>query len=676
MSCRPSSRGAGIRARRRLCSLGQHPPPAAPGHRSGCWSSACRMVTAATFGPTAATAGRSGTLRRRAVPRQGDLPDAAHDAGAEGRPALRHRGGRSRRRQRQRRRQDRQPAAVRRRHARPGDREVPARRRHLLHDPQACSGCPSDDNIGDPAQVATLSNGLQTAVAGAAAPTSRCRSRSTRRAARWSPGSARRRPRCPATWRWAPGGSAARTPATRRGDRHGARRRSGSRRTTRRSPTSTSTRTTLSSGSAPSAATRRWSPTWHRRRSRATTTAGSPRSPSTSPATATPASTATSGCRRSTHTWTQFHAIDLPPFKADIAAGVDTIMTAHVVFPAVDPSGAPATMSHKILTGVLRDELGFKGLIVTDALDMAGATATYPPNVAPVQAILAGADQLLVPPQMDTAYGAVLDAVRSGTISKQRLDESVYRILLHKYQHGIFRDPFVDPAVAPTVHGRARTTSPPRRRSPTAPRPWSRTTAALLPLAAGPRKVLVAGWGVGTTADDRRRAHRAGRDDAGPRVRDHTVGDRRSTTPSRPRRHADLVVVSTNNAYARRRDHRAAHGVRRRRRPSWFGPCWRPGSRSWSRRCATRTTSRRSPRRRRCSTPTATPLTPGRVAGAGALRRGEPDRPAAGLHPDARMAPASPSRSATAWATDDELSCRHGAQGCRPRGQGKRTASG
>src|SRR3954453_21104377 len=153
-----------------------------------------------------------------------------------------------------------------------------------------------------------------------------------------------------------------------------------------------------------------------------------------------------------THTLEQIHQIDLPPFEADIAAGVDTIMTAHVVMPAIDP-GVPATMSHKILTGLLRDELGFDGLVVTDALDMGGATATYPPDVAPVQAILAGADQLLIPPQMDTAYGAVLDAVRNGPITDQRLDESVYRVLLHKYQHGIFANPMVDPAIAPTVMG-------------------------------------------------------------------------------------------------------------------------------------------------------------------------------------------------------------------------------
>ena len=198
-----------------------------------------------------------------------------------------------------------------------------------------------------------------------------------------------------------------------------------------------------------------------------------------------------------THTLEQIHQIDLPPFRADIAAGVDTIMTAHVVMPAIDP-GVPATMSHKILTGLLRDELGFDGLIVTDALDMAGATATYPPNVAPVRAVLAGADQLLVAPQMDTAYGAVLAAVRSGEISKQRLDESVYRILLHKFKRGLFTDSTVDVAAAPQIMGA------PQHRA-YAQAITDRTTtlvkndAGLLPLKGAPRKVLVAGWGVGTT---------------------------------------------------------------------------------------------------------------------------------------------------------------------------------
>jgi beta-N-acetylhexosaminidase len=248
-----------------------------------------------------------------------------------------------------------------------------------------------------------------------------------------------------------------------------------------------------------------------------------------------------------THDLATFESTDLPPFKAAIAAGVDTIMTAHVVFPAVDPSGAPATMSHKILTGVLRDELGFKGLIVTDALDMAGATSTYPPDVAPVQAILAGADQLLIPPKMDTAYGAMLDAVRSGVISTQRLDESVYRILMHKYQHGIVQHPFVDPAVAPTVMG-----APDHLAAAQAV--TDRTTTlvkndgGLLPLATPPSRVLVTGWGVGTTA-----GLGAGFTQRGATTQVFQTG----TTPSdslidqvvAAAADQDLVVVSTYNAW-------------------------------------------------------------------------------------------------------------------------------
>jgi beta-N-acetylhexosaminidase len=254
------------------------------------------------------------------------------------------------------------------------------------------------------------------------------------------------------------------------------------------------------------------------------------------------------GLPQVTHTLEQFHAIDLPPFKAAIAAGVDTIMTAHVVFPAVDSSGAPATMSHEILTGVLREELGFKGLIVTDALDMAGATATYPPDVAPVQAIRAGADQLLVPPQMDTAYRAVLDAVKDGTISRKRLDQSVYRVLMHKYQRGIFADPMVDPATAPTVMG--------------APAHLARAQAitdhtttlvkndvGLLPLTAGPRNVLVAGWGVGTTQGIANALAARG---ATTQVRESGLIPTAAhiSAAVAAAQDSDLVVVSTNNAYA------------------------------------------------------------------------------------------------------------------------------
>ncbi|EAP97566.1 putative beta-N-acetylhexosaminidase [Janibacter sp. HTCC2649] len=248
-----------------------------------------------------------------------------------------------------------------------------------------------------------------------------------------------------------------------------------------------------------------------------------------------------------THTLQQIHDIDLPPFKAAADAGVETIMTAHVVMPAIDP-GVPATMSHKVLTGLLRNELGYKGLIVTDALDMAGAAATYPADVAPVKALQAGADQLLVPVQMDTAMGAVLNAVKTGAISKQRIDESVYRVLLHKYQRGIFQDPIVDVAAAPQIMGAPQHLADAQAIT-------DRTTtlvkndANLLPLAAGPRKVLVAGWGVGTTQTMATALTARG---ATTQVRES------GTTPSQAAidsavaaaATSDLVVVSTNNAYA------------------------------------------------------------------------------------------------------------------------------
>ena len=250
-----------------------------------------------------------------------------------------------------------------------------------------------------------------------------------------------------------------------------------------------------------------------------------------------------------THTREQLEEIDLPPFRAAIAAGVDTIMTAHVVLPAVDPSGVPATMSRPVLTGLLREELGFDGLIVTDALDMQGAASTFPPDVAPVRALLAGADQLLVPPQMDTAYAAVLDAVRSGRISKRRLNDSVRRILDHKLERGLFDDPYVSPVAAAEVMG-----SP--RHLAAAQAITDRTTtlvanaAGLLPLAPGPRDVLVTGWGATTTgtlaAPQGERGATTTVLQTGLTPAPGEVDDAVAAAGE-----ADLVVVSTNNAYAR-----------------------------------------------------------------------------------------------------------------------------
>ena len=137
--------------------------------------------------------------------------------------------------------------------------------------------------------------------------------------------------------------------------------------------------------------------------------------------------------------------LELVPFRAAIAAGVASIMTAHLNVPALEPDpNTPATLSHNILTGVLRHELGFQGLVVTDAMDMGGITVRYAPGDAAVRAFLAGADALLMPPVPDAAYDALLAAVNAGQISEGRLDESVRRILEAKARLGLDENRLVD----------------------------------------------------------------------------------------------------------------------------------------------------------------------------------------------------------------------------------------
>ncbi|MFF2845650.1 glycoside hydrolase family 3 protein [Streptomyces sp. NPDC058001] len=157
-----------------------------------------------------------------------------------------------------------------------------------------------------------------------------------------------------------------------------------------------------------------------------------------------------------THTREEWERLDAPPFKAAIAAGIDSIMTAHIQFPALDPTNDPATLSHPILTGILRDQLGFRGVIVTDSLGMQGVRDKYGDDRVPVLALKAGVDQLLNPPSLEVAWKGVLAAVRSGEITEQRLDESILRILALKERRGLFRDPYVsDRGVDRTVGTRA-----------------------------------------------------------------------------------------------------------------------------------------------------------------------------------------------------------------------------
>lgn len=199
-----------------------------------------------------------------------------------------------------------------------------------------------------------------------------------------------------------------------------------------------------------------------------------------------------------THTRAQWRELDAPAFRAAIKAGVDQIMTGHLVVPALDNSGEPATLSRTILTDVLRNDLKFRGVVVTDSLAMEGVRTKYGDGEVAVRAIEAGVDQLLMTPAMDTAYNAVLGAVRSGRISTQRLDASVTRILQLKWKRGLFTQPYVDPARIDDVVG---TPAHRAQADAIAERGMTLLTdeAGVVPFAPAGRKVAVVGYGATAT---------------------------------------------------------------------------------------------------------------------------------------------------------------------------------
>lgn len=140
----------------------------------------------------------------------------------------------------------------------------------------------------------------------------------------------------------------------------------------------------------------------------------------------------------------RMEAVELKPFEAAISHGVDAIMTAHLSVPAIEPDEVPATASPKVLTGLLRDELGFKGIVVTDALDMAGFASQFNSGEGSVRALEAGADVLLMPPNPEQAIRAVIAAVEHGRLTRQRIDASAMRVLTAKARTGIIKKKLVD----------------------------------------------------------------------------------------------------------------------------------------------------------------------------------------------------------------------------------------
>jgi beta-N-acetylhexosaminidase len=150
-------------------------------------------------------------------------------------------------------------------------------------------------------------------------------------------------------------------------------------------------------------------------------------------------------------------AVELPPFCAAIQAGLPALMTTHILFPALDPE-LPATLSPRVLTALLRDELGFAGVIITDCLEMEGIAGRWGPEEAAVLALEAGADLLLVCHTWETQRGmvaAVRQAVRSGRLSEARVAASLQRLLNLKRLAGVLDAHPADPAAAATRVGAA-----------------------------------------------------------------------------------------------------------------------------------------------------------------------------------------------------------------------------
>lgn len=141
---------------------------------------------------------------------------------------------------------------------------------------------------------------------------------------------------------------------------------------------------------------------------------------------------------------TRLDTLELVPFQAAIDAGVGAIMTFHGFLPALDSSGVPATLSNAVMTGLLRDQMRFDGLLISDAMDMKGVTDRFGAAEASKRAIAAGNDVLLMPADVTGAIDAVMAGLAEGRYDEARIDRSVQRVLALKHRHGVAERRLVD----------------------------------------------------------------------------------------------------------------------------------------------------------------------------------------------------------------------------------------
>jgi beta-N-acetylhexosaminidase len=140
----------------------------------------------------------------------------------------------------------------------------------------------------------------------------------------------------------------------------------------------------------------------------------------------------------------RLEAVELPPFRAAVDSGIAGIMTAHISVPALTgAAGIPSTLSRAVLTDLLREEMGFQGLVFTDAMDMYAIDRRHGRGEAAVRALEAGADVILMPPDPRAAVAGIVGAVRDGRVAEERLDESVRRLLEAKERVGLHKERLV-----------------------------------------------------------------------------------------------------------------------------------------------------------------------------------------------------------------------------------------
>lgn len=150
----------------------------------------------------------------------------------------------------------------------------------------------------------------------------------------------------------------------------------------------------------------------------------------------------------------RLEAVELLPFRRAVAAGMGGIMTAHLSVPELTGSGSlPATLSHPVITELLRNDLGFDGLVFTDAMNMAAVERDFPEGEAAVRAVEAGADVILMPPSLEVAQEAIVSAIWAGRIDEERIDASVRRILRLKQRMGLDRRAEVSLSALPRTVG-------------------------------------------------------------------------------------------------------------------------------------------------------------------------------------------------------------------------------